>query len=63
MSRSGEGPTATGRSQGSVRQPHGLRSSRSAGRIDIGSGYADAAVVGNRLYVFSRQGEDEVMSA
>ena len=31
-------------------------------KIDIGTGYATPLVVGNRLYVFSRQGEDEVMS-
>jgi outer membrane protein assembly factor BamB len=32
-------------------------------KIDIGLGYATPLVVGNRVYVFSRQGEDEVMSA
>src|SRR5512145_2848937 len=32
-------------------------------KIDIGTGYATPLVVGNRVYVFSRQGEDEVMSA
>ncbi|MGH9256425.1 MAG: PQQ-binding-like beta-propeller repeat protein [Vicinamibacterales bacterium] len=32
-------------------------------KIDIGTGYATPLVVGNRLYVFSRQGDDEVMSA
>jgi outer membrane protein assembly factor BamB len=31
--------------------------------VDVGLGYATPLVVGNRLYVFSRQGEDEVMSA
>ena len=30
---------------------------------DVGLGYATPLVVGNRLYVFSRQGEEEVMSA
>jgi len=32
-------------------------------RIDVGTGYATPIVVGNRVYVFSRQGEEEVMSA
>ena len=32
-------------------------------KIDVGLGYATPLVVGNRVYVFSRQGEDEVMSA
>lgn len=32
-------------------------------KIDVGTGYATPIVVGNRVYVFSRQGEDEVMSA
>lgn len=32
-------------------------------KIDVGFGYATPLVVGNRIYMFSRQGEDEVMSA
>ena len=32
-------------------------------KVDVGLGYATPIVVGNRVYVFSRQGEDEVMSA
>jgi outer membrane protein assembly factor BamB len=32
-------------------------------KIDIGTGYATPLVVGNRIYLFSRQGDDEVMSA
>src|SRR5687767_9485855 len=32
-------------------------------KIDVGTGYATPIVVGNRVYVFSRQGEEEVMSA
>src|SRR5262245_29651771 len=32
-------------------------------KVEIGSGYATPLVSGNRIYVFSRQGEDEVMSA
>ena len=32
-------------------------------KIDVGLGYATPLVVGNRVYMFSRQGEDEVMSA
>ena len=31
-------------------------------KIDAGFGYATPIVVGNRVYVFSRQGEEEVMS-
>ncbi len=31
-------------------------------KVDIGLGYATPLVVGNRLYVFSRQAENEVMS-
>jgi outer membrane protein assembly factor BamB len=31
--------------------------------VDIGLGYATPLVVGNRIFVFSRQGESEVMSA
>jgi outer membrane protein assembly factor BamB len=31
-------------------------------KIDVGTGYATPIVVGNRVYVFSRQGEEEVMS-
>lgn len=32
-------------------------------KTDIGLGYATPLLVGNRMYVFSRQGENEVMSA
>ena len=32
-------------------------------RVDVGAGYATPLVVGNRVYVFSRQGSDEVMLA
>src|SRR5262245_39307230 len=32
-------------------------------KVDVGLGYATPLVVGNRLYMFARQGEDEVMSA
>lgn len=32
-------------------------------KIDIGTGYATPIVVGNRVYIFSRRGDDEVMSA
>ena len=32
-------------------------------KIDVGTGYATPLLVGDRLYLFSRQGEDEVMSA
>ena len=32
-------------------------------KVEVGSGYATPLVVGTRVYVFSRQGEDEVMSA
>jgi outer membrane protein assembly factor BamB len=31
-------------------------------KIDVGLGYATPLLVGNRIYLFSRQGEDEVMS-
>ena len=32
-------------------------------KVEVGLGYATPLVVGNRIYQFSRQGEDEVMSA
>jgi outer membrane protein assembly factor BamB len=32
-------------------------------KVDVGLGYASPIVVGNRLYMFSRQGGDEVISA
>ena len=32
-------------------------------KVEVGLGYATPIVVGNRIYMFSRQGEDEVMSA
>src|SRR5262245_1626014 len=32
-------------------------------KVDVGLGYASPIMVGNRLYLFSRQGGDEVMSA
>jgi outer membrane protein assembly factor BamB len=32
-------------------------------KVEIGTGYATPLLVGDRLYLFSRQGEDEVMSA
>ena len=32
-------------------------------KIDVGLGYATPLVVGGRVYMFSRQGDDEVMSA
>src|SRR5262245_61655259 len=31
--------------------------------VDIGTGYATPLVVGNRLYTFTRQGDDEVLTA
>jgi outer membrane protein assembly factor BamB len=31
--------------------------------VEVGTGYATPLVVGNRLYVFSRQGDDEVLQA
>ena len=31
-------------------------------KIEVGTGYATPIVVGNRVYLFSRQGEEEVMS-
>src|SRR4029079_17830391 len=30
---------------------------------EVGTGYATPLIVGDRLYLFSRQGDDEVMSA
>lgn len=32
-------------------------------RVDVGLGYATPLVVGNRLYLFTRQGEEEVVTA
>ena len=32
-------------------------------QVEVGTGYATPLVVGERIYVFSRQGEDEVMTA
>ena len=32
-------------------------------KVEVGTGYATPLIVGNRLYLFSRQGDDEVMSA
>jgi outer membrane protein assembly factor BamB len=32
-------------------------------KIDVGSGYATPLLIGDRLYVFTRQGEDEVLMA
>jgi outer membrane protein assembly factor BamB len=32
-------------------------------KVDVGSGYATPLLVGNRIYMFSRQAEDEVMAA
>jgi hypothetical protein len=32
-------------------------------KVDVGTGYATPIVVGNRVYAFSRQGENEVMRA
>ena len=32
-------------------------------QIDVGSGYATPLLVGNRIYMFSRQGENDVMAA
>ena len=32
-------------------------------KVEVGLGYASPLLVGDRLYLFSRQGEDEVMSA
>ena len=31
--------------------------------VEVGTGYATPLVVGDRLYVFTRQGDDEVMTA
>src|ERR1700752_3927412 len=32
-------------------------------KIDVGTGYATPLIAGNRVYIFSRQGEEEVMQA
>jgi outer membrane protein assembly factor BamB len=32
-------------------------------KVEVGLGYASPLVIGNRIYMFSRQGQDEVMSA
>jgi outer membrane protein assembly factor BamB len=32
-------------------------------KIDVGTGYATPLIAGNRVYIFSRQGENEVMQA
>src|SRR5215510_1967660 len=32
-------------------------------KVDVGLGYAAPLVIGNRVYMFSRQGDSEVMSA
>src|SRR5688500_11198773 len=32
-------------------------------RVDVGLGYATPLVIGPRLYMFTRQGEEEVMTA
>ncbi len=32
-------------------------------KVEVGTGYATPLVVGNRIYLFSRQGDNEVMSA
>jgi outer membrane protein assembly factor BamB len=32
-------------------------------KVDVGSGYATPLVIGNRVFIFSRQGENEVMAA
>jgi hypothetical protein len=32
-------------------------------KVEVGLGYATPLIVGNRVYVFSRQGENEGMSA
>jgi outer membrane protein assembly factor BamB len=40
--------------------PEGLRQQW---RVDVGTGYATPLLVGNRIYTFTRQGEEEVMQA
>ena len=32
-------------------------------KVEVGLGYATPLVVGNRIFMFTRQGDDEVMSA
>jgi outer membrane protein assembly factor BamB len=32
-------------------------------KVDVGLGYATPIVVGNRVFMFSRQGDDEVLAA
>jgi outer membrane protein assembly factor BamB len=32
-------------------------------KVDVGTGYATPLIAGNRIYIFSRQGEEEVMQA
>jgi outer membrane protein assembly factor BamB len=36
---------------------------RQTWKVEVGSGYATPLVVGNRIFMFARQGENEVMSA
>ena len=63
MSLSGAAPTATARLRGFTAPASWPAQLTQRWKVDVGFGYATPIVVGNRVYVFSRQGEDEVMSA
>jgi outer membrane protein assembly factor BamB len=57
------GPSRDGTIAGFVPPPTWPEQLTPVWKVDVGLGYATPIVVGNRIYQFSRQGEDEVMTA
>ena len=54
--------TATARRRSPLRRP-GPRQLNLKWKVEVGTGYAAPITVGDRVFAFSRQGEDEVMRA
>ena len=61
--RSGAGRIATARSPRSPRRQQWPEALVQRWKVEVGLGYATPLVVGNRVYMFSRLGENETMSA
>ena len=61
--RSGAGRTATARSPAFTAPAAWPEALTQRWKVEVGTGYATPLVVGNRVYMFSRHGDNETMSA
>ena len=61
--RSGAGRIVTARWPSSPSRRRGLAALTKRWQVEVGPGYATPVIVGDRVFMFSRQGEDEVLTA